>query len=482
MYKKTDLVIFAEITEFIIAMEKVVRTKIKDLLKMQPGQEVLAKGWVRTKRGNKQVKFIALNDGSTINNIQIVAEAELFNEDLMKKITTGASLGVRGQLVESLGSGQHVEIKAERIEVYGECDPMRYPLQKKDTSLEYLRTVAHMRLRTNTFGAILRVRNAMAFAIHSFFQSKGFVYLHTPLITESDAEGAGDMFQVTTLDLTKVPMHNGKVDFSKDFFGKKTSLTVSGQLEGELGATAVGEIYTFGPTFRAENSNTPRHLAEFWMIEPEMAFCDMYETMDLEEEFVKYLVNYALEHCIDDIQFLNDKYDDGLIERLKGVISTEFVRLTYTEGIKILEESGQQFEYPVKWGVDLQSEHERYLVEKHFKKPVILTDYPKDIKAFYMKQNEDGKTVRGTDVLFPKIGEIIGGSEREASLEKLEKRIDELGMSRKNLEWYIDTRRFGTVPHSGFGLGFERLLLFVTGMSNIRDVIPFPRTPRNADF
>ena len=482
MYKKTDLVIFAEITEFIIAMETVVRTKIKDLLKMQPGQEVLAKGWVRTKRGNKQVKFIALNDGSTINNIQIVAEAELFNEDLMKKITTGASLGVRGQLVESLGSGQHVEIKAESIEVYGECDPMRYPLQKKDTSLEYLRTVAHMRLRTNTFGAILRVRNAMAFAIHSFFQSKGFVYLHTPLITESDAEGAGDMFQVTTLDLTKVPMHNGKVDFSKDFFGKKTSLTVSGQLEGELGATAVGEIYTFGPTFRAENSNTPRHLAEFWMIEPEMAFCDMYETMDLEEEFVKYLVNYALEHCIDDIQFLNDKYDDGLIERLKGVISTEFVRLTYTEGIKILEESGQQFEYPVKWGVDLQSEHERYLVEKHFKKPVILTDYPKDIKAFYMKQNEDGKTVRGTDVLFPKIGEIIGGSEREASLEKLEKRIDELGMSRKNLEWYIDTRRFGTVPHSGFGLGFERLLLFVTGMSNIRDVIPFPRTPRNADF
>ncbi len=482
MYKKTDLVIFAEITEFIIAMEKVVRTKIKDLLKMQPGQEVLAKGWVRTKRGNKQVKFIALNDGSTINNIQIVAEADLFNEDLMKKITTGASLGVRGQLVESLGSGQHVEIKAESIEVYGECDPMRYPLQKKDTSLEYLRTVAHMRLRTNTFGAILRVRNAMAFAIHSFFQSKGFVYLNTPLITESDAEGAGDMFQVTTLDLTKVPMHNGKVDFSKDFFGKKTSLTVSGQLEGELGATAVGDIYTFGPTFRAENSNTPRHLAEFWMIEPEMAFCDMYETMDLEEEFVKYLVNYALEHCIDDIQFLNDKYDDGLVERLKGVISTEFVRLTYTEGIKILEESGQQFEYPVKWGVDLQSEHERYLVEKHFKKPVILTDYPKDIKAFYMKQNEDGKTVRGTDVLFPKIGEIIGGSEREASLEKLEKRIDELGMSRKNLEWYIDTRRFGTVPHSGFGLGFERLLLFVTGMSNIRDVIPFPRTPRNADF
>ena len=400
----------------------------------------------------------------------------------MKKITTGASLAVRGQLVESLGSGQHVEIKAESIEIYGECDPMKYPLQKKDTSLEYLRTVAHMRLRTNTFGAILRVRNAMAFAIHSFFQSKGFVYLNTPLITESDAEGAGDMFQVTTMDLANIPMHHGKVDFSKDFFGKKTSLTVSGQLEGELGATAVGDIYTFGPTFRAENSNTPRHLAEFWMIEPEMAFCDMYETMDLEEEFVKYLVQYALDNCMEDIQFLNDKYDDGLVERLKSVLGIDFVRLTYTEGIKILEESGQQFEYPVKWGVDLQSEHERYLVEKHFKKPVILTDYPKEIKAFYMKQNEDGKTVRGTDVLFPKIGEIIGGSEREASLEKLEARIDELGMSRKNLEWYIDTRRFGTVPHSGFGLGFERLLLFVTGMSNIRDVIPFPRTPRNADF
>ena len=375
-----------------------------------------------------------------------------------------------------------MEIKAESIEIYGECDPMKYPLQKKDTSLEYLRTVAHMRLRTNTFGAILRVRNAMAFAIHSFFQSKGFVYLNTPLITESDAEGAGDMFQVTTMDLANIPMHHGKVDFSKDFFGKKTSLTVSGQLEGELGATAVGDIYTFGPTFRAENSNTPRHLAEFWMIEPEMAFYDMYETMDLEEEFVKYLVQYALDNCMEDIQFLNDKYDDGLVERLKSVLGIDFVRLTYTEGIKILEESGQQFEYPVKWGVDLQSEHERYLVEKHFKKPVILTDYPKEIKAFYMKQNEDGKTVRGTDVLFPKIGEIIGGSEREASLEKLEARIDELGMSRKNLEWYIDTRRFGTVPHSGFGLGFERLLLFVTGMSNIRDVIPFPRTPRNADF
>lgn len=463
-------------------METIARTKIKKLLDMQPGTEVLAKGWVRTKRGNKQVKFIALNDGSTINNIQIVAETETFSEELMKRITTGASIGVRGMLVESIGSGQKVEIKAEEIEIYGECDPVRYPLQKKDTSLEYLRTVAHMRLRTNTFGAILRIRNAMSYAIHTFFQSKGFVYLNTPLITESDAEGAGDMFQVTTMDLNNVPKHNGKVDFSKDFFGKKTSLTVSGQLEGELGATAVGEIYTFGPTFRAENSNTPRHLAEFWMIEPEMAFYDVNDTMNIEEEFVKYLVQYALDHCMDDLRFLNDKYDDGLIERLNSVLGIDFVRLTYTEGIRILEESGQQFEYPVKWGVDLQSEHERYLVEKHFRKPVILVDFPKEIKAFYMKQNDDGKTVRGTDVLFPKIGEIIGGSEREASLTKLEQRINELGMSRKNLEWYIDTRRFGTVPHSGFGLGFERLLLFVTGMSNIRDVIPFPRTPRNADF
>ena len=461
------------------------RTKIKDLLKSEPGMEVLAKGWVRTKRGNKQVKFIALNDGSTINNIQIVADTSLFDEDLIRRITTGSSLAVRGELVASLGSGQAVEIQAKEIEIYGECDPMRYPLQKKDTSLEYLRSVAHMRLRTNTFGAILRVRNAMAFAIHKFFNEKGFVYLHTPLITESDAEGAGDMFQVTTLDLANVPVEHGKVDFSKDFFGKKTSLTVSGQLEGELGATAVGEIYTFGPTFRAENSNTPRHLAEFWMIEPEMAFYDIEDNMELAEEFVKYLVQYALDNCMDDLKFLNDKYDEGLIERLRSVIGISFERVTYTKAVEILEAavaSGVQFEYPVHWGTDFQSEHERYLVEKHFGKPVILIDFPKDIKAFYMKQNEDGKTVRGMDVLFPKIGEIIGGSEREASLEKLETRIDELGMSRKNLEWYIDTRRYGTVPHSGFGLGFARLLLFVTGMANIRDVIPFPRTPKNAEF
>ena len=461
------------------------RTKIKDLLKSEPGIEVLAKGWVRTKRGNKQVKFIALNDGSTINNIQIVADTSLFDEDLIRRITTGSSLAVRGELVASLGSGQAVEIQAKEIEIYGECDPMRYPLQKKDTSLEYLRSVAHMRLRTNTFGAVLRVRNAMAFAIHKFFNEKGFVYLHTPLITESDAEGAGDMFQVTTLDLANVPVEHGKVDFSKDFFGKKTSLTVSGQLEGELGATAVGEIYTFGPTFRAENSNTPRHLAEFWMIEPEMAFYDIEDNMELAEEFVKYLVQYALDNCMEDLKFLNDKYDEGLIERLRSVIGISFERVTYTKAVEILEAavaSGVQFEYPVHWGTDFQSEHERYLVEKHFGKPVILIDFPKDIKAFYMKQNEDGKTVRGMDVLFPKIGEIIGGSEREASLEKLETRIDELGMSRKNLEWYIDTRRYGTVPHSGFGLGFERLLLFVTGMANIRDVIPFPRTPKNAEF
>ncbi len=471
-------------------MSEITRKKVKELLKAAPGQEVLAKGWVRTKRGNKQIKFIALNDGSTVYNIQVVADMAKFDEALIARITTGASLSVKGLLVESVGSGQAVEIQANEIEVLGECDPMRYPLQKKDTSLEYLRTVAHMRPRTNTFGAILRIRHAMAFAIHKFFNEKRFVYLNTPLITESDAEGAGDMFQVTTLNLENVPKKdNGRVDFSKDFFGKKTSLTVSGQLEGELGATAVGEIYTFGPTFRAENSNTPRHLAEFWMIEPEMAFYDINDNMVLAEEFVKYLVQYALDNCMDDLMFLQGKYDEGLTDRLRSVLGIEFQRLTYTDAVDILEEAvrnGVQFEFPVSWGTDFQSEHERYLVEKHFGKPVILTDFPMAIKAFYMKQN-DGcapgrETVRGMDVLFPKIGEIIGGSEREASLEKLERRITELGMSRKNLEWYIDTRRFGTVPHSGFGLGFERLLLFVTGMSNIRDVIPFPRTPKNAEF
>ena len=465
---------------------EIVRTKVKDLLKMEAGVEVLAKGWVRTKRGNKEIAFIALNDGSTIKNIQIVVDKNEAMNPLLARISTGACIGVRGKLVESVGSGQDVEIKAAGIEIYGECDPVRYPLQKKDTSFEYLRTVAHLRPRTNTFGAIYRLRSQMAFAIHDYFHSKGFVYLHTPLITESDCEGAGQMFQVTTLDLENIPRNKkGKIDFSKDFFGKQTSLTVSGQLEGELGATALGEIYTFGPTFRAENSNTPRHLAEFWMIEPEMAFYDIKDNMDLAEDFIKHLVSYALEHCMDDIQFLSDRYDPELVDRLKSVVSTEFVRLEYTEGIKILEEAkknGVEFEYPVFWGADLQSEHERYLVEKHFGKPVILTGYPKEIKAFYMKQNPDGKTVRAMDVLFPKIGEIIGGSEREADLGKLEARITELGMSRQNLEWYIDTRRFGSCPHSGFGLGFERLLLFITGMQNIRDVIPFPRTPKNAEF
>ena len=465
---------------------EIVRTKVKDLLKMEAGVEGLAKGWVRTKRGNKEIAFIALNDGSTIKNIQIVVDKNEAMNPLLARISTGACIGVRGKLVESVGSGQDVEIKASGIEIYGECDPVRYPLQKKDTSFEYLRTVAHLRPRTNTFGAIYRLRSQMAFAIHDYFHSKGFVYLHTPLITESDCEGAGQMFQVTTLDLENIPRNKkGNIDFSKDFFGKQTSLTVSGQLEGELGATALGEIYTFGPTFRAENSNTPRHLAEFWMIEPEMAFYDIKDNMDLAEDFIKHLVSYALEHCMDDIQFLSDRYDPELVDRLKSVVSTEFVRLEYTEGIKILEEAkknGVEFEYPVFWGADLQSEHERYLVEKHFGKPVILTGYPKEIKAFYMKQNPDGKTVRAMDVLFPKIGEIIGGSEREADLGKLEARITELGMSRQNLEWYIDTRRFGSCPHSGFGLGFERLLLFITGMQNIRDVIPFPRTPKNAEF
>ena len=454
-------------------------------MKSEPGQQVLAKGWVRTKRGNKNVAFIALNDGSTINNIQVVCDLAKFDEEFMKRITTGACLAVTGDLVASQGSGQAVEIQATEIEIYGECDAT-YPLQKKGHSMEFLREIAHLRPRTNTFGAVLRIRHNMAFAIHNFFNSKGFYYLHTPLITAADAEGAGAMFQVTTLDVDTPPRtEDGKVDYTKDFFGRLTSLTVSGQLEGELGATALGEIYTFGPTFRAENSNTPRHLAEFWMIEPEMAFYDIKDNMDLAEEFIKYLVQYALDHCLDDITFLNNMFDKELLERLQGVLKDSFVRLTYTEGIKILEKAvadGVKFEYPVGWGIDLQSEHERYLVEKHFQKPVILTDYPKDIKAFYMKQNEDGKTVRAMDVLFPKIGEIIGGSEREASFEKLNARIDELGMSHRTLEWYLDTRRFGSCPHSGFGLGFERLLMFVTGMANIRDVIPFPRTPNNAEF
>ena len=457
--------------------------KIKQLLQEAPGSEVIAKGWVRTKRGNKNVAFIALNDGSTINNIQVVCEVAAFDEELLKQVTTGACLAVKGKLVESIGSGQAVEIQASSIEVLGTADPETYPLQKKGHSMEFLREIAHLRPRTNTFGAVLRIRHAMAFAIHKFFNDKGFVYLHTPLITASDCEGAGEMFQVTTLNPDNLPRtEEGKVDYSQDFFGRFTSLTVSGQLEGELGATALGDIYTFGPTFRAENSNTPRHLAEFWMIEPEMAFYDVNDLMDLEEEFIKYLVRYALDNCGDDLAFLNKMIDNELIDRLRSVLDTPFVRITYTEAIDILTASGRKFEFPVSWGVDLQSEHERYLVEQHFGRPVILTDYPKDIKAFYMKQNDDGRTVRGTDVLFPKIGEIIGGSERESSLEKLNARIAELGMDTTNLWWYLDTRRFGTCPHSGFGLGFERLLLFVTGMSNIRDVIPFPRTPKTAEF
>ncbi len=464
-------------------MSEIKRKTVSCLLKEAPGSEVLAKGWVRTKRGNKNVAFIALNDGSSVNNIQIVCDTANFSEELLKDITTGACIAVKGSLVESMGKGQSVEIQAKEIEIYGKADPETYPLQKKGHSMEFLREIAHLRPRTNTFGCVLRIRHAMAFAIHNYFNSKGFCYLHTPLITASDCEGAGAMFQVTTMDLNNVPKtKEGDVDFSQDFFGRQTSLTVSGQLEGELGAMALGSIYTFGPTFRAENSNTPRHLAEFWMVEPEVAFNDITDNMDLAEDFIKYLVKYALDNCMDDLKFLNDMFDKELISRLQGVVETEFVRLTYTEGVKILEESGVKFEYPVGWGIDLQSEHERYLVEKHFKKPVILTDYPKDIKAFYMKQNEDGKTVRAMDVLFPKIGEIIGGSEREASLEKLEARIAELQMDTRNLWWYIDTRRFGTAPHSGFGLGFERLLLFVTGMANIRDVIPFPRTPKSAEF
>ena len=460
------------------------RTKIVDIFNPTLlGQEVWVKGWVRTRRGNKYVQFVALNDGSTIKNIQIVFDMNQFTEEQLKLVTTGSSLCVEGILVESMGKGQSCEVQAKTLEVYGTADPEAYPLQKKGHTLEFLREKAHLRPRTNTFGAILRVRSALAYAIHKFFQKKGFFYLNTPLITASDCEGAGAMFQVTTLPLNDLPKNeDGSVDYSKDFFGKPTSLTVSGQLEGELGATALGAIYTFGPTFRAENSNTPRHLSEFWMVEPEIAFCDITENMDLAEEFVKYCIRYALEHCSDDIEFLADHFDKGLVERLEFVLHNDFVRLTYTEGVKILEESGRKFEYPVSWGIDLQSEHERYLVEEHFKKPVILTDYPKDIKAFYMKQNEDGRTVRAMDVLFPNIGEIIGGSEREADYNKLLARIEELNIPMKDMWWYLDTRRFGSVPHSGFGLGFERLVLFVTGMTNIRDVIPFPRTPNNAEF
>ncbi|HBN04292.1 MAG TPA: asparagine--tRNA ligase [Bacteroidales bacterium] len=468
-------------------MKDIKRIEIIDLLKgnrnEEIGKEICVKGWVRTKRGNKNIAFVALNDGTIIHNIQIVVELGNFEEDLIRRITTGACLRVNGKLVESVGQGQHVEIQATEIEIYGEADVETYPLQKKGHTLEFLREIAHLRPRTNTFGAIFRMRHAMAYAIHKFYNDKGFFYWHSPLITASDAEGAGEMFQVTTLDLNNIPKTpEGKVDYSKDFYSRQTSLTVSGQLEGELGALSLGKIYTFGPTFRAENSNTPRHLSEFWMIEPEMAFYELEDNMNLAEEFIKYLVNYALENCKDDLEFLQNMYDKELIERLQFVVNNDFVRLKYTEAIEILEKADQKFEFPVGWGIDLQSEHERYLVEKHFKKPVILIDYPKEIKAFYMKQNEDGKTVGAMDVLFPKIGEIIGGSQREENMDKLVARMNEVGIEPEDMKWYLDTRRFGSAPHSGFGLGFERLLLFVTGMSNIRDVIPFPRTPNNAEF
>ncbi|MDI3505457.1 MAG: asparaginyl-tRNA synthetase [Bacteroidota bacterium] len=465
-------------------MKQLKRTKISEALKLNTfGKEINVKGWVRTRRGNKNVSFVALNDGSTIQNIQIVIDNEKFGESFLKPITTGACINVNGLLVESQGQGQSVEIQAAEIEIFGTADPASYPLQKKGHSLEFLREIAYLRPRTNTFGAVFRIRHHMAYAIHKYFNDRGFYYFHTPLITASDAEGAGAMFEVTTLDLNNPPRtEDGKIDYSQDFFGRQTNLTVSGQLEGELGAMALGAIYTFGPTFRAENSNTPRHLAEFWMIEPEVAFNDINDNMDLAEDFLKYLIRYALDNCREDIEFLAKMYDNELIDRLNFVVDNNFIRLTYAEGIKILEESGEKFEFPVHLGTDLQSEHERYLVEKRFKCPVILTDYPKEIKSFYMKQNDDGKTVRAMDVLFPKIGEIIGGSEREADYDKLINRVKELGMNAEPIWWYIETRKFGTAPHAGFGLGFERLMLFVTGMTNIRDVIPFPRTPNNAEF
>ena len=468
-------------------METISRTKIVDLCRSKEfGTIVNVKGWVRTRRGNKQVNFIALNDGSTINNMQIVVDLAQFEEDMLKSITTGACISVNGILTESQGKGQSVEIQAKEIEIYGSADPQTYPLQKKGHSMEFLREIAHLRPRTNTFGAVFRMRHNMAIAIHKFFHDRGFFYFHTPIITASDCEGAGQMFQVTTMNLYDLKKdEKGSINYDNDFFGKQASLTVSGQLEAELAAMALGAVYTFGPTFRAENSNTPRHLAEFWMIEPEVAFNEIGENMQLAEEFIKYCVQWALDNCKDDLQFLNDMFDKGLIERLQSVVATEFKRLTYTEGMKILENamsSGHNFEFPVYWGVDLAAEHERYLVEEYFKRPVILTDYPKEIKSFYMKQNDDGKTVRAMDVLFPKIGEIIGGSQREENYDKLVTRAKEMGVPDKDIWWYLDTRRFGTAPHSGFGLGFERLLLFVTGMTNIRDVIPFPRTPKNAEF
>ena len=474
------------------------RVKIRELLSQEPqSQEVIVMGWVRTFRNNQ---FIALNDGSTNTNLQVVAELGLLTELELKRITTGASLKVTGRLVPSLGKGQKLELKATAVEVLGDSDAEKYPLQPKEHSLEFLREKAHLRFRTNTFGAVFRVRHALAFAIHKFFNDKGFVYMHTPVITASDAEGAGEMFRVTTLPFDKTPRNEkGEVDFSEDFFGKATNLTVSGQLEGELAATAFSDIYTFGPTFRAENSNTTRHLAEFWMIEPEMAFYDIEDNMDLAEEFIQYVIGYALLHNREDLEFLAQRLEKeegklpqqqrselGLIQKLELVLNNKFERITYTEAIGILLDSPafkkKKFQYDVKWGIDMQSEHERYLVEKHFKKPVIVTGYPKEIKAFYMRQNDDGKTVAAMDILAPGIGEIVGGSQREERLELLESRMKEMNISVQELWWYLDTRRFGSVPHAGFGLGFERLVLFVTGMTSIRDVIAFPRYPKNAEF
>ncbi len=460
------------------------RSTVKELFAApEINSEVLLKGWVRTRRGNNQVAFIAVNDGTIIHSIQVVADLQSFPEKEMKRVTTGSSISVIGKLVESMGKGQSVEIQASAIEILGDSDPEVYPLQKKGHSFEFLREIAHLRFRTNTFGAVFRIRHALAFAIHKYYNDKGFFYLHTPIITASDAEGAGAMFRVTTLEPDGAPKNeDGEVDYTQDFFGRPTNLTVSGQLEGELGALALSSIYTFGPTFRAENSNTPRHVAEFWMIEPEMAFYDIHDNMDLAEDFLKYLIKYTLEHCQDDLEFLNKMVDKGLLERLKFVLEQPFERRSYSEAVEILIKADKKFEFPVEWGLDLQSEHERYLVEEHFKRPVILTDYPGVIKSFYMKQNDDGKTVRAMDVLFPQIGEIIGGSQREENLEKLQNRMREMNIPEDELWWYLETRKFGTVEHSGFGLGFERLIMFITGMSNIRDVIPFPRTPKSADF
>ncbi len=474
------------------------RVKIKELLEWQPQeQQATVMGWVRTFRNNQ---FVALNDGSTNQNLQVVLELGKFNEELLKRITTSAALKVKGTVVPSLGKGQKLEVKAEEVIILGDSDPDKYPLQPKKHSLEFLREIAHLRFRTNTFGAVFRVRHALAFAVHQFFHNKGFIYLHTPIITASDAEGAGEMFRVTTLPFDNPPRkEDGAIDFSEDFFGRATNLTVSGQLEGELGATAFGDIYTFGPTFRAENSNTARHLAEFWMIEPEMAFYDLEDNANLAEEFIQYIIRYAVEHNADDLEFLRQRLLDeekskpqaersemDLLQKLQFVTENKFERITYTDAIDVLQQSPaykkKKFQYEVKWGVDLQSEHERYLVEKHFKKPVIVMNYPREIKAFYMRQNDDGKTVAAMDILAPGIGEIVGGSQREERLDKLTQRMQEMNIPAEQLWWYLDIRRFGTVPHAGFGLGFERMVQFVTGMGNIRDVIAFPRTPKNAEF